>query len=128
MADDTMRQRPNRVALEFRHRFADLHKIPAENFECAVFFDCAPLHALLLAFVIDNPRAPFFAADQELVARVAHARSVDEVRAAVSDFWGHPANDAWLRRVARVRISTRRLLRVAEQCFASDAAVPPNAT
>lgn len=60
-----------------------------------------------------RPNAEIFAADRELVQTVARAVAMDEVRAAVDDFWTHPANETWLRRTVALRLSTRRLRQMA---------------
>ena len=68
----------------------------------------APIFALLGG-------SDFFAADRELIDAVAGAIAMDEVRAAVDDYWDHPANRQWLRRVAGLRVSTLRLRQVASE-------------
>ncbi len=40
---------------------------------------------------------------------------MDELRNAIDEFWDHPANRGWLRRVAGFRVSTRRLRRIASE-------------
>jgi len=58
-------------------------------------------------------RSNLFAADRELVEAVAYALSMAEVRHAIDDYWSHPANRSWLRRMLGLRISTLRLRRLA---------------
>jgi hypothetical protein len=122
MTEGSTQPSPSCAASDFRHRFAVLRQIAESSVERALFFDCAPLHALIVALIIDNPGATFFAPDRGLVARVATAHSIDEVHAAISEFRQDPANEGWLRRVGGVRISTRRLARIAARCFAAETA------
>lgn len=97
--------------------------MPLHCFERALFFDCAPLHALLVALVIDSPQLKVFFPDYELIGRLAEARFVEEVDGAISEFWGHPDNDKWVRRKAKIRISTRRVQRLAAELLPSRASV-----
>jgi hypothetical protein len=107
----------------FRHIFAASRQVPLHCFERALFFDCAPLHALMVVLVVDSPQLTVFAPDYELIGRVAEARFIEEVETAISDFWGHPANDEWVRRKAKIRISTRRVQRLAAELLPSRASV-----
>lgn len=113
------RAQPN----DFGHAFAAKRQILPSSFESALFFDCAPLQALLVGLVIDSPQLKVFAPDYELLRRIAEARFIEEVEAAISDFWGHPANDGWARRKAKIRISTRRVRRLAAELLPSRASV-----
>jgi len=105
------------------HLYCDDHDFGDEEFLPAVMAACLATHALPLYGLFR--RADFFSADRELVAAVAHARTMDEVEAAIDEFWLHPANRRWLRRGAGVRLSTQRLRRFARDYLVFAKAPPP---
>ena len=113
------RAQPN----DFRHAFAAKRQILPSSFENALFFECAPLQALLVGLVFDSSQSKIFSPDYELIGRVAGAKFFEEVVAAISDYWGHPANDGWTRRKVKIRISTRRVRRLAAELLPSRGSV-----
>jgi len=95
----------------FSFRFCDDQGCAPDEFVTLLLLLCLNRHARLIYRL--RPEAELFAADRELARAVARAVALDEVRAAIDDFWNHPANATWLRRTAAFRLSTRRLRRIA---------------
>ncbi len=67
-----------------------------------------PAMAMLQLF---HPR--YCRADINLIIGVAEARSIDEIRRELRYYFAEPANRRWSRRVAKVRVSARRMIRLA---------------
>ncbi len=61
----------------------------------------------------------FFAADRELIDAVGGAKSLAQVERELRDFSTDSRNREWWRRVVRLRISTRRLRRLARRYLAA---------
>ena len=95
------------------HLFCDDHDYGDEEFLPALMCACLNSHALPLYGLFGQ--SDFFSADREVADAVAHARTMDDVEAAIDRYWTHPTNRFWLRRAGGVRLSTLRLRQ-----FASD--------
>src|SRR5689334_8741074 len=102
---------------DFRVRFTTKRIIAAASFENALFFECAPLHVLLVTLFLDNGRIALLAADRALISQVSTAHYLEEVDVAIEEYLWRLARDVWWRRKARFRISTRKLRRIAERCL-----------
>ena len=88
--------------------------IRPQDFERVVFRRCASRHVRLLAHV-PGTSAALFHRDRELIARAGEAVALTQVRAAIDDYWSDGANYTWVRRAARLRISTLQLRRLASE-------------
>lgn len=97
--------------MTFAVRFCADRGCPPEAFESSVLRLCMAAHARPFFALV--PHSSFFAADRELVRAVETAISMTDVRNAIDDYWSHPANRTWWRRVARFRVSTQHLRRIA---------------
>lgn len=92
-----------------RERFcADIGCAPAE-FEGEIFRRCLRRRARILAWCFGGLGSKVFAPDLELIHRAGESVSIEEVRRALDDHWGNPANDHWLRRKLGARVSSQRL-------------------
>lgn len=83
------------------------------------------LHRHALVFAPLLRLGSHFESDDELVVACGRARSLQEVHDAVESFRYHPKNRSWLRRQAALRISIRRLYRLAECDLAGTPKVRP---
>jgi hypothetical protein len=91
--------------------FAARHGCTPEQFQRRMFWRTLHWHALFLAplFLIGR----YFSVDFALIASCGHARSMEFIREETEAYRTDPRNAAWLRRRAKIRISTRKLLRMA---------------
>lgn len=89
----------------------------AEELGQRLFWHCLHRRAVLLAPVVRLFDAEYFAPDRELLARAAGTRSLRQLREEIRDFTTDPRNERWLRQHGRVRVSTRRLQRLARECM-----------
>ncbi len=90
----------------------------AEEFGRRLFWHCLHRRAVLLVPVVRLCDAEYFAPDRELLARAAGVRSWPELREEIHDFTTDPRNGRWLRQHGRLRVSTRRLQRLAREFLA----------
>ena len=66
-----------------------------------------------LAPLLASLDANYFAPDRDLIARVAHTRTMPELNEEIYEFINDVRNRRWLRMRGRVRVSTSRLRREA---------------
>jgi hypothetical protein len=84
-----------------------------QNFSRTVFRATLYRHALLVAPLL--AWTGHFAVDYELIAACGEARTMREIHECIVDHGHHPKNVGVLRRVFRIRVSARRLQRLARQ-------------
>jgi hypothetical protein len=87
---------------------ADRHCEP-ERFGRTVFWRVLPWHLRIIAPLTGGYRSPLFSADRELISAVGLARSMEDVREDIRDYFMNPVNRRWTRRILHLRISTVRL-------------------
>jgi hypothetical protein len=107
------------AAADFRQRFTALRRLPVTSFDNALFFECAPLHVILVTLFYDGAGIASLKPDRDLIAKVSAACSLEAVESAIDDYCWRLRCEGWARRFARFRISTRKLHRVAQQCLPS---------
>lgn len=100
-------------SVSFSARFCKEHNCEPGEFVTAVLKHCIARRALPIFLLIRGSR--LFALDRELIASIAAAVTMDEVRDAIDDFWDDSANQTWLRRLIGLRVSTRRLRRLVSE-------------
>lgn len=111
--------------VHFRRAFLSRRRLPDWTYERALFFECASLHTLVLALLLDNPAASTFAVERQLIERVATATTMAEVQAALCSYRRRATvRHGWLRVVAGIGISPRRLARLARECLPDTASEP----
>jgi hypothetical protein len=60
-------------------------------------------------------RPRYFVSDDAFIHGISTARTLDEVRRAAQSFHDSGRSEGWWRRVARVRVSARRVVRLAHR-------------
>jgi hypothetical protein len=98
-------------AKTFEEVFAARHGCTAGQFRQRVFWRTLHSHALFLAPLFLLSR--HFRADFDLIATCGRVRSMDFLREEIEAYRDDPRNSGWLRRRAKIRISARKLLKVA---------------
>lgn len=102
----------------FRRAFLLARRLPDATYERALFFECASLHTLVLALLLEDRGVGAFAVERVLMERVAAARTMDDVSAALCSYRRRAfVRHGWMRRLAGIGISPRRLARVAKECL-----------
>lgn len=89
-----------------------------QNFHRAVFRTTLYRHAVLFAPLLHW--TGYFAVDHQLIAACGGARSMTEIQECILDYVHHPRNVGFLRRVIRIRVSARRVRRVARRFFGAN--------
>lgn len=96
-----------------RARVCAARRWSPEEFGRRLFWLCLHRRAVPWVPMLRLLDPEYFAPDFELVARAAGVRTWRELREEIRDFTTDSRNAKWLRRQGRVRISTRRLQRLA---------------
>jgi len=91
-------------------RYCSFTGIPPERFERRVLFRSLTLQAQLL-FPFLRLLPGFFSADLELIRDVGRATHLRDFAIDAADFMQHPDNSRPLRRLFRLRVSSRKLRR-----------------
>jgi hypothetical protein len=90
--------------------YSGQHGHDAESFHRYLFWYCVPWRVRLLVWLIRVCRPSFFTADDRFIIGLGEARSIEEVRREAHCFLQDRSNRAWLRRVAKVRMSATRAI------------------
>ena len=110
----------------FEEIYCQRHHCDKGRFRRDLFWKCVPPHAIPLAWLFGGVRGSFFEADREMLAGVAVATRGERISDEVHDFFHHPANRRWLRRVLRIRMSTAKLRLIAQDYIAAVPAEAPD--
>ena len=113
-----LRRRPAVILLPggvttFLEKYCAARGCRREEFIPHLFRRSLHRHALLLALVVAAVRHNHFAPDQELIGLAGRARTMRELDDERRDFRHDARNRHWWRTRARLRVSTRRLRRIA---------------
>lgn len=87
----------------------------ADRYDRRVFWQTLYPHARVIAFFLGF-RAECFSADRGLISYCGRLTSVAAIEKELAEFAGFP-NRGFLRRVCRIRVSGRRLKKLAVQCL-----------
>jgi hypothetical protein len=110
--ESTLLKHPGAVsARTFEEVFVERHGCTLVQFRRRVFWRTLHWHALFLAPLFLLKR--YSAADFDLIAACGRAQSMGSLREEIEAYRHDPRNEGWLRRRARIRLSGRRLLRMA---------------
>lgn len=93
----------------FREHYCVACDCRPDRFIRQVFWRCLHPHAFLIAPLVSLFQPEYFAADRELIARVATARTLREVNEEIHDYVRDHRNAGWWRGRAHLRLSTHRL-------------------
>lgn len=121
MAGRWRRPGKDRIVTTLAERVSDGRGTTAADFSRAWFWACLHRRGLPLVPLCALLGTDFFAPDRELIGRVARVRTLRELEEEIRDFRVDARNQTWWRKTARVRVSTRRLRRLASPLLAGTA-------
>ena len=101
-------------ACTFRDLYCEFYDVTPVRFEADFLRRALFPRARRLRWLAEQLAPNHFSADQQFVRRLAYARSMTDVAREIDDFLYHPSNREWWRRRFGLRISTRRVLEIAE--------------
>lgn len=104
--------RPNRLkgrVNTFRERYCIACDCRPDRFGREIFRRCLHPHAWIAVSWLVPLWPEYFAADRELIARVACARTLGDINEEIRDYAHDRRNHGWWRGRAHLRLSTRRL-------------------
>ena len=99
--------------LSFQEKFCDAHHCTPEDFKRRVFWRCLRRHALPFAPILLLFKPGYFYCDWELITAAGCALSLNTVQAEIGEFFCDTRNRGWWRRRLEIRVSGRRLSRLA---------------
>ena len=97
----------------FRDAYCAERACDGAAFEHEIFWRCLPLRARLLAPLAAVISEDHFLPDREFIKHVGGVGTAEQLNAEIRDFISDYRNTTWLRRRAKVRISVKRLRRLA---------------
>ena len=112
-------QAPQRCLQEI---FCDHFKCPAEEFEKRMFWMCVRPDVIPLARVIWAIHRKFFYNDLEMLRQLGKTSNTRELRYEIESFRHYNPPRGFIRRNFKVRVSGKRLLKIASRLFGLEAA------
>jgi hypothetical protein len=105
----------------FKTAFCARFEYPHENFEQRVFWNALHPQVKPMAFLISCLRPSFFRSDLDCIRSIATAETKQEIRVIIASLQYDPTfNRGFFRGFLRVRISGRRLARLASKVLMSE--------
>lgn len=101
--------------MSFCAAYCQKHASEETTFERSVFWQVIYPHARLIAF-FGGDRSDLFSADRGLISYCGRLTSLDAIERELAEF-ASLQNRGFLRRSCRIRISGRRLKKLAAQCL-----------
>jgi len=113
----------------FEEFFCEAHGCSAEQFRRKVFWRTLTWRGRLLAPFLGGSTGQHFGPDRSLIAGVSRATDMAQIRTEIRDYFEDSLNRGWLRQVADVRVSTRRVRNLARRYLPESASgsLPPTA-
>lgn len=102
------------TAKTFRHVFCAFHGIAVERFAHEMFDRAVFRRVRWLRPLISLFNKHFFAVDLQFVRSIGKVTTIEELNAELDEFLYHPRNRRWARHSLKLRLSTRRILDIAE--------------
>jgi hypothetical protein len=99
----------------FREIYCARFEVPNERFEIDLLRRCLPAQARLLAPMLRRVTRNFFDVDVVFLRAVGAVRTTTGMRNRIEDFRDDPRNRRWSRMQLNLRVSTRRLLDIADE-------------
>lgn len=90
------------------------HDCDADSFRRHVFWNCVPPHVRALVWLIRVFRPCFFSVDDRFIIGLGETQSIEDVRREAREYLQETANQSWLRRVAKVRVSATRAIQLSK--------------
>lgn len=100
----------------FEELYCRKWQCPPEQFRRRVFRSALPWHPRVISVLLGGFHGRFFAPDRILIGGVAEAQSLEAIAEEIRDFFMDPANQTFVRKSCRLRISTKRLKAIAIDC------------
>ncbi|HEY1111719.1 MAG TPA: hypothetical protein VGE76_23895 [Opitutaceae bacterium] len=104
--------------MTFKAAYCTTHACPPEHFGSRVFRKVIHRRAMPAAIVLRTLNPDFFQADFELIQAAGEATDARQLEEHLQDYRLDSRNLRWARRCAFLRISTRRLRRLARKTWA----------
>lgn len=101
------------IPQNLEERYCAAHKCTAEQFLETAFWECLHRRAVPLAHLMMALNSGYFAADRELIASIAKARTLAQVDEELMAFSFDLRSVTWLRTGLNIRISGKRVIRLA---------------
>jgi hypothetical protein len=117
--------RLERQLTTFEQIYSEANKCAPAEFSRRVFWECLHRRALPLAPFLLVLNRRYFEPDRQLIADVRRAERMEQVWEAVREYFADPRHTGWLRRKAEVRLSGRRLIRLARMYLPVTGSPPP---
>jgi hypothetical protein len=112
------------LMLTFADTYCDDRKCSPELFTEKVFTECLHRRAIPLVALLKFFQREYFLIDWELVQASADATDLAQVRREVREYLMDSRNQGWWRRRANLRLSTGRLLQLAERYLPAEGGPP----
>jgi hypothetical protein len=105
----------------FKALYCERYACDPDRFSATVFRRCLYRHALPVALLLGELRAPIFAEDRRAIEQFGIAHTLEQVRSILGDLaYVNRTNRHWLRTGLSIRISGRRLYALAERLSRGD--------
>ena len=101
----------------FAERYCRAAAWPSKEFSARVFWRCLHRHGVLFAPFVGFVGRDYFAPDRDLIGEAGRCETLVEIDEAIRAFVRDDRNRTWWRSRGRVRISTKKLRRLARSCF-----------
>lgn len=95
--------------------FCRRHECHEGLFRQQIFQRCMPGWTRPVALILRVLTPGYFVADERFVIALGEAVTMEEVRREARDFLQLPANQGWLRRVGKIRLSATRAISLAKE-------------
>jgi len=105
------------VENDFLSLFCEKFSCSPRKYEKRVFVECVHPQGMLMARVIRRFNPRLFKTDFDLIEKIKHAASFDEVKRVVNFHGAQNAPDGLIRLLLKVRVSKQRLLELAQTLF-----------
>src|SRR5690348_16475651 len=108
------------AARTLRERYCEVFHCSQQGFSEHLFLQCLPPRAARMARLLQPTKKALFKPDFELIEQVSSATSVEDIRDEINDFRYHNPPTGLLRGVLRVRVSSKRLLKLGTTVLSQD--------
>jgi hypothetical protein len=99
----------------FEELFCEAHGCSAAQFQPKVFWRCLTWRGKLFAIFLGGSTGEHFGPDRTFITGAGRATDMAQIRTEIRDYFEDPLNRGWLRQVADIRVSTRRVRNLARR-------------
>lgn len=104
----------------FEQLYCERYGCDAVQYPRRLFYATLPWRARICAWILGGFWGRYFSPERDLIADAGEATSMARIRDDIRDYFMDPVHQRWLRRGAGIRLSTRRLQRIALSCGVAD--------